>query len=85
MASERPQIKFRLSGDEHKEVEGAAGTLSVPEFCKRLVLECVRGRRPLKPDVHVPAASAELATRGKLSAEARAAVQPIPKGGKSRG
>jgi hypothetical protein len=72
MTVDARQVKFRLTDEELREVEAAAGTGSVPALCKRLVLECVRGERPLKPrpaDGRTPA-----------SAEARGGVRPIPKG-----
>lgn len=73
MASSAQQVNFRLTDEELKQVEGA---LPVGEalgaFCKRLALECVRGRRVLRPE--------PMAGRGLSSADARAKVRPIPKG-----
>lgn len=71
MTVDARQIKFRLTDAELREVEGAAGTGSVPAFCKRLVLECVRGDRPVKPKV--------TDRRTPASADARGGVRPIPK------
>lgn len=71
LAIDAKQVKFRLTDEELREVEGAAGTTSVPAFCKRLVLECVRGER-------VPRTRATDG-RATSSAAARGGVRPIPK------
>lgn len=71
LAIDAKQVKFRLTDEELREVEGAAGTTSVPAFCKRLVLECVRGERVLKTR---PADG-----RVTSSAAARGGIRPIPK------